>query len=212
MAALATYSRQTLRSYARQCRPSRSLLFARQLSSVPQSSEPSNHTPWFMDPTDSGPKPLARVERSIPPHLAGEEFKLTLAPLPADLEPHSPVAHLHAELQSSPHLEPGTLLVREPIQTDAGPPLPLALPKGRRRRGGTYFGEGLGDSLESGGIWSWIVVAQVRIFCAPGRVDLQNLHALVGEGRHREPWCDRVRDQTSTEDGTVLLLVLMRNN
>ncbi|TCD65358.1 hypothetical protein EIP91_002756 [Steccherinum ochraceum] len=115
-----------------------------------------------MDPTDSGPRPLARIERSRPPHLPGADFKPTLAPLPAEIPPTSPLAHLHAALQTSPHLEPGTLLVREPVHTEAGPPLPPALPKGRRRRGGTYFGEGLGDALESGGIWSWILVAQVK--------------------------------------------------
>lgn len=115
-----------------------------------------------MDPTDSDAQQLARVERNRPPHIAQEEFAPTLPPLPADVDASSPLAHLHAALQNSPFLEAGTLLVREPISTTPGPPLPLAMPHGRRKRGGTYFGEGLGDALESGGIWNWIMVAQVR--------------------------------------------------
>jgi hypothetical protein len=59
----------------------------------------------------------------------------------------------------SPYLEPFQLLVREPIPQPPGPPLPISEPKGRRRRGRTYAGEGL---LEPGGIWDWIVLAQVQ--------------------------------------------------
>ncbi|KZT67793.1 hypothetical protein DAEQUDRAFT_728791 [Daedalea quercina L-15889] len=52
------------------------------------------------------------------------------------------------------------LRVREPIPTALGPPLPDSPPKGRRKRGRTYAGEGVYD--RAGGIWSWIIVAQVK--------------------------------------------------
>jgi len=52
------------------------------------------------------------------------------------------------------------LRVREPIPTALGPPLPDSPAKGRRKRGRTYAGEGVYDY--TGGVWSWIVVAQVK--------------------------------------------------
>ena len=68
--------------------------------------------------------------------------------------------NLHAQLVQSPYLEPSKLLVRKPIPQPPGPPLPISTPKGRRRRGGTYAGEGF---LEPDGIWNWIVLAQVQL-------------------------------------------------
>ena len=67
---------------------------------------------------------------------------------------------LHAELKNSPHLEPGTLLVRSPIHTAVGPPILDSMPKGRRKRGRSYVGEGVAESM--GGIWEWLVIAQVK--------------------------------------------------
>ena len=164
MATLAAQTRTAFRSCVRQCRSRRPSLYPhRTLSTAPLGTEHSHVTPWFMDPADSGAKPLSRVERNRPPHLSiGEDVKPKLAPLPAEIPASSPLALLHSALQDSPHLEPGTLLVREPIDTMTGPPLPLTLPKGRRKRGGTYFGEGLGETMEHGGIWSWVLIAQVR--------------------------------------------------
>jgi len=161
MSALAARSRQVLKTCIRHRPTQQQLNLYRTLSSAPSTSG-SQPVPWFMDPTDSTPKALAREDRHRPPHISQADFKPALAPLPADVHPSSPLGYLHATLSTSPHLEPGTLFVREPIETDAGPPLPLTLPKGRRKRGGTYFGEGLGDALESGGIWNWILVAQVK--------------------------------------------------
>ncbi|KAI6103564.1 hypothetical protein F5141DRAFT_1131349 [Pisolithus sp. B1] len=37
----------------------------------------------------------------------------------------------------------------------------LRAPQGRRRRGGTYAGEGI-DKDAVGGIWNWVVIAQVK--------------------------------------------------
>ncbi|EIW85000.1 hypothetical protein CONPUDRAFT_149864 [Coniophora puteana RWD-64-598 SS2] len=109
-------------------------------------SAESSPTPWFIDP--SPPKP-----RQPTPHAAQ-----SAADLPADL-PH-PLRELHAALSVSPHLEPGTLFVGRPTPIPFGPPLPLTEPQGRRRRGGTYSGEGLPD--DGAGIWSWMVMAEVR--------------------------------------------------
>lgn len=36
------------------------------------------------------------------------------------------------------------------------------MPKGRRRRGRSEFGVGIPESQESGNLWKWIVLAQVR--------------------------------------------------
>ncbi|KAH8102931.1 hypothetical protein BXZ70DRAFT_759933 [Cristinia sonorae] len=159
MLSLASRSRRFITPCARQCRPCTQPSSSRALSSLPPRSTDSQPFPWFMDPTDGSRPARATIERSLPPHLSHES---TLPPLPADLPASSPLAHLHATLLTSPHLESGTLLVREPVKTDLGPALPLSLPKGRRKRGGTYFGEGLGEELESGGIWEWIMIAQVK--------------------------------------------------
>ena len=105
----------------------------------------SSRAPWFIDSSDA----LLTQQTSFQ--------KETLPPLP----PGIPVVlrTLHAELVQSPYLEPSKLLVRDPIPQPTGPPLPLSTPRGRRKRGGTYAGEGL---LEPGNLWNWIVLAQVR--------------------------------------------------
>jgi hypothetical protein len=107
-------------------------------------SSSTSSVPWFVDT-----QPALTI-RQKPPHL------------PQSLPENIPAAlgTLHAVLSNSPHLEPSTLQVREPIQIMVGPRLPYARPKGRRKRGGSYFGEGVPDV--SSGIWNWIVLAQVR--------------------------------------------------
>jgi hypothetical protein len=119
----------------------------RYLSSSTQylSSSLSSRVPWFIDSSEpSLPKPTSSQ-------------KGTLHPLPLGI----PVAlqTLHAQLVQSPCLEHSKLLVRDPIPQPTGPPLPMSTPRGRRKRGGTYAGEGL---LEPGDLWNWIVLAQVR--------------------------------------------------
>ncbi|TFK88799.1 hypothetical protein K466DRAFT_520242 [Polyporus arcularius HHB13444] len=127
-------------------------------SRQPSTSSPGpSSVPWFIDPSEaesSTPSPYSRrVSVSQAPTRP-------LAPLPAALPKDHPIVRLHAELKASPHLEPGTLLVREPIPTAVGPPLPEAMPRGRRKRGRTYLGEGVTDDV--GGIWDWVVIAQVK--------------------------------------------------
>jgi hypothetical protein len=112
------------------------------------SSSLSSRVPWFIDSSEAS---LAQQTSSQ---------KGTLPPLP----PGVPVAlqTLHAQLAQSPYLEPSKLLVRDPIPQPAGPALPLSAPRGRRKRGGTFSGEGL-LGLETGNLWNWIVLAQVRL-------------------------------------------------
>ncbi|KAI0695437.1 hypothetical protein C8T65DRAFT_744005 [Cerioporus squamosus] len=134
----------------------RALSSASASSSGQPSTGPSS-VPWFIDPSEaepSTPSPYAR-RVSVP-----QAPTRPLAPLPSALPHNHPIVRLHAELKSSPHLEPGTLLVREPIPTAVGPPLPDAMPRGRRKRGRTYAGEGVTEDV--GGIWDWVVIAQVK--------------------------------------------------
>jgi hypothetical protein len=116
----------------------------RHLSSI--SSSVSSRVPWFIDSS----------EALLTPQRASSQRGM-LHPLP----PGVPLVlqNLHAQLVQSPYLEPSELLVRDPIPQPPGPPLPMSTLKGRRKRGSTYAGEGF---LEPGGIWSWIMLAQVQ--------------------------------------------------
>lgn len=121
--------------------------------------------PWFIDPADVAPKrPSARTQ---PRHA------LPLAPLPSVIPQESPIGRLHATLATSPHLEPGTLVVREPISSASGPPTQQPAKGRRRRRGGGDPGEGIPDP--GSGIWNWIVVAQVNYLC---KVTRHNTHEV----------------------------------
>ncbi|KAH7923847.1 hypothetical protein BV22DRAFT_1092015 [Leucogyrophana mollusca] len=105
--------------------------------------------PWFVDP-EALP---SRSARHAPPHLS---------PNPGDLPEGLPteIRQLYTQLRQSPYLDPSTLDVREPAAALSGPPLPRTIPKGRRKRGRTYSGEGLAE--EPGGIWNWVLTAQVK--------------------------------------------------
>ena len=103
--------------------------------------------PWFVDS-----EPALSV-RQMPPHLTSKTHQL-----PPSLP--DPIRHLYARLSQSPLLEPSFLDVREPVAPPPGPPLPRRAPHGRRRRGGTYSGEGIEE--DQGGVWDWFVLAQVR--------------------------------------------------
>lgn len=113
------------------------------------SSEPK---PWFIDPEDFETATTFE-HRPVPPHLPELPNEL-----PANIP--EPIRVLYNKLSTSPFLEPSTLVAREPPQIPPGPSQPRHKPKGRRRtRGVTYAGE---STLEtSGGIWNWVVMAQV---------------------------------------------------
>ncbi|KAF9653861.1 hypothetical protein BDM02DRAFT_3079313, partial [Thelephora ganbajun] len=103
--------------------------------------------PWFVDP--------APFLRQKAPHLVQN------GPTPLPEGVPTVIRNLHATLKTSPHLEQSELLVCEPIPTPPGPPLPDAMPKGRRKRGRAYAGEGVTTGMV-GGLWNWIVLAQVK--------------------------------------------------
>jgi len=149
---------QALRLCAPRCSRRLRVNTTRRALSGASSTSSSNLSPlpWFIDPPEliPGTSTENKVSTSHPHRSA------PLPSLPAAIPPDSPIAQLRAALRDSPHLEPGTLIVREPIPTVPGPPLPDSVPKGRRKRGRTYAGEGVYD--HTGGIWSWIVVAQVK--------------------------------------------------
>ncbi|KAI0668515.1 hypothetical protein C8Q78DRAFT_1081373 [Trametes maxima] len=139
---------------------------ARRALSTPSTSatstSPSSPThapsplPWFVDPSEEASTSSPYARRAAAPQAPTKP----VAPLPASLPHDHPIVRLHSELKASPHLEPGTLLVCQPIPTAVGPPLPASMPKGRRRRGRTYVGEGVPQ--DTTGIWEWLVVAQVK--------------------------------------------------
>jgi hypothetical protein len=112
--------------------------------------------PWFVDP--------AFASRPAPPHQPAVPD--THPALPADAARVPALRALHAALAPAPFLEPGTLLVRAPLPTPPGPALPETPARGRRKRGGSDVGTGVDPLrhglLEEGGVWRWIVLAQVR--------------------------------------------------
>jgi hypothetical protein len=167
----------------------------RTLSTSTASSSAAPAAPWFVDP--------AYVDRPSPPHMPAKPHT-ALPPLPEGV-PRA-LAQLHAALADSPHLEPGTLLVRTPIETPQGPPLPYSPPKGRRMRGGTEFGEGVEGRIkgvpESGGIWSWIMLAQVNSYLV--FLLTYVLNVCSGQRRYRKAWLNRIRHPRCTKDGASI--------
>lgn len=137
----------------------------RSLATLPSANTPrSSPIPWFVDPSEyTSPSPQSTPKSSPSDSVPTRSSLITHPPLPADLPSTSVLAQLYHALRTSPHIEPGTLLVREPIPSAMGPPLPPAAPKGRRKRGRTYFGEGMLEGLETGGLWNWIMLAQVHL-------------------------------------------------
>ena len=124
-----------------------SSLGRRQLSTA--TTPTTGRLPWFVDRT-----PFVRQKA---PHLVWSGP----APLPEGVP--TVIKDLHAALKTSPHLDQSELVVCEPIPTPQGPPLPDAMPKGRRKRGRMYAGEGIATGMV-GGLWNWIVLAQVSSY------------------------------------------------
>jgi hypothetical protein len=121
------------------------------LSWLARSYSTPSSLPWFID---RDPVPQVFTQRSSPPHLP-QRSNATALP------PNTPQAlrDLHVQLSQSPHLEPSTLVISQPLAPPPGPPLPRRLPQGRRKRGGTYPGESMYEI--PGGIWNWVVMVQV---------------------------------------------------
>jgi hypothetical protein len=169
------------RTVAGSAGPSRIGIISR---SITGATPPS--TPWFID-TEG---PVQSITRHTPPHLAPKTHEL-----PENLSVG--IRQLFLHLSKSPLLEPSTLSVERPVAALPGPPLPRTLPKGRRKRGRTYSGEGLVE--EPGSIWEWVVTAQVCTLLASS---LSFLLTAVsqGERRHRKPGVDRSCRTSSAKD------------
>ncbi|KLO18833.1 hypothetical protein SCHPADRAFT_844446 [Schizopora paradoxa] len=132
--------RQNTRALQRHC-----------LASASTSSKRFNQTstlPWFVDKDFSRPPP---------PHILSR-VPQQAKPLPPDAPEH--LANLHNVLCKSPLLDAGHVEVLPFQPHQPGPSLPNQIPKGRRRRGRTEFGLGIPD--DSGGLWRWVVLAQVK--------------------------------------------------
>ncbi|KAG1827002.1 uncharacterized protein BJ212DRAFT_1309802 [Suillus subaureus] len=87
-------------------------------------------------------RPVQSITRHTPPHLAPKTHELP--------------ENISAGIRQFRRL----CSVERPVTALPGPPLHRTLPKGRRKRGRTYSGEGLVE--EPGGIWDWVVTAQVK--------------------------------------------------
>lgn len=140
--------------------------------------------PWFID------KP--HVQQSFIPKAA------EICPIPD----HAPqiIKLLHSQLLQSPHLDRSALSVGPAIPPSPAPPLPRLLPHGRRNRGGTFSGESVYD-MPDGGLWSWVVVAQVSVFFEK---QMACPYFPKGERRHGEKRCNRICRMRHSKNGGMI--------
>lgn len=151
--------------------PSPPLFFPRTLATAART------VPWFVDQQYES-------SRQSPPHLKSQPPTTpTTTTTKTNLVPENapdPVKLVHAVLARSPHLDQSALLTTHAIAPQPGPPLPLKAPQGRRKRGSTYGGDSAYDV--PGTIWSWTVIAQVRL-CASSTSALPLQHTTTTTNR-----------------------------
>ena len=106
--------------------------------------------PWFILDTPAMPRePLPDSGRA------------PLPPLDESIPDGHPLRTLQTHMRALPLLDASTVQIGRPLPLPQGPSLPQTIPRGRRRRGGTYAGEGL--PLPGGGdMWDWVVLATVK--------------------------------------------------
>ncbi|KAL1735271.1 hypothetical protein EV714DRAFT_280439 [Schizophyllum commune] len=112
-------------------------------------SAPSRSTPWFVDPAET-------TTRRAPLEVAEE------APPVPDAAP-TPLKALRQSLVKSPHLDRASVVVaphNELLPESGEPPVRERRHGVRRKRGGNYSGETLYE--DTGGIWDWVMLAQVK--------------------------------------------------
>ena len=106
----------------------------------------SGRTPWFLSSDEPCPVSVPPVQPT--------------SPLPKDVPSH--LRKLYSELSMSPYLEASSLMVTRPTMPMPSSPLPFMRRKGsRRKRGGTDSGFGI--DMPDNDLWSWFVLAQVRV-------------------------------------------------
>lgn len=138
---------RSLPRLANTCKSARSITF-----SLPARNVGRTRAPWFVDPE---PVPLTYTKRMVPPHLqAANDAPSVPVDAPEALK------SLHTQLVQSPHLDTSELVVSPAVLPPPGPPLQARAPHGRRKRGGIPHKDSGIDSMV-GGIWSWVVIAQV---------------------------------------------------
>ena len=155
--------------------------------------------PWFVDPDFAAKKvPSESLLEHQPIPGPSRTVGTKIKPLPPGVP--SLISELYYELAKSPLLEPGSLEVRNPLPSMPGPPLPKSFPKGRRRRGGTDFGEGIPDP--EGGLWKWIVLAQVCFLELVTTIHVTDAHS-AGKRRDRGPRIYRINPSYRAKDGKL---------
>jgi len=114
--------------------------------------------PWFVD-EDEGPGPS--TSRAQGPGFVRSQVEIK--PLPPGVPDYLKRAHLH--LAQSPLLDLSTLTVSKPLPSEFQPivDLPMNVPTRRVPRIEREMWPGRGIEVGmSGGIWDWVLVAQVK--------------------------------------------------
>jgi len=133
--------------------------------------------PWFV----SNDLPASEITTPTP----SSRRPSTIIPLPADAP--LPLKALHSRLLDSPFLETSMLLVTRPVSERTDPsllPVQREASGTRRRRGGTVAGDSVFDV--PGGLWSWMMFAQVYIIFQSALLILLLNKLLIGQRRHRK--------------------------
>ena len=116
----------------------------------------AQRVPWFVSPDDETDFPFDVPLNQHDP----VESTSQLLPIPDGVPDH--LRTLHTQLCTSPYLDVPSVRIMRPTEPLPAPPLPFMRPRGsRRKRGGTDAGVGI--DMSTHGIWSWFVLAQVRI-------------------------------------------------
>jgi len=77
---------------------------------------------------------------------------------PSEAPPY--LLQLQSHLLTSPFLDNTKLLITKPPEMKLGPARSFTAPRGRRNRGGSDHGEGVGEPV--GGLWDWYMMVQVK--------------------------------------------------
>lgn len=95
--------------------------------------------------------------------LSSLTYRLSPSGIAVTPPPDAPalLQSLFTELQTSPFLDPRYIVLTKPVDRPLAAPAPFSAPKGRRRRGGSDHGPGVGAE-PIGQIWSWLLLLQLK--------------------------------------------------